>query len=180
MPNSSAHGNALPRRCGAVFLDRDGVLNEDRGYVGEIERFEWLPGAQEAIGLINRAGLYAFVVTNQSGVARGLYDEVAVHRIHAHIQDSLARIGARIDAFRYCPHHPEGTQPAYRRVCTCRKPGSGMLLDLIAAWHVDPEQSIMIGDQARDLEAGAGAGIAGRLIEPGERLDVVIGDFLTR
>ena len=169
---------APPAARGAVFLDRDGVLNEDRGYVGELERFTWIAGAREAILRINKAGLYAFVVTNQSGVARGLYDEAAVGRIHEHMQADLARIGARLDDFRYCPHHEQGALPAYRLRCACRKPEPGMLLDLAAAWDVDLGRSVMIGDHPRDVEAGRAAGVVSQLIRPGESLLLVIEDLL--
>lgn len=171
-------GSPVPR--GAVFLDRDGVLNEDRGYVGEIERFAWMPDAREAVLRINASGLLAFVVTNQSGVARGLYDEAAVDRIHAHMRSDLARIGARIDDFRYCPHHEDGVVATYRRRCGCRKPEPGMLLDLAKAWQVDLTLSVMIGDHRRDVEAGHRAGVAGRLIRPGESLLAVVEDFLVK
>ena len=169
-----------PAAPGAVFLDRDGVLNEDRGYVGEVERFVWIAGAREAILRINRSGLYAFVVTNQSGVARGLYEEAAVGLIHAHMQADLARIGARLDDLRYCPHHPEGALAAYRLRCLCRKPAPGMLLDLMAAWTVDPDRSIMIGDHPRDVEAGLAAGVAGHLLRPGQSLLSIVEAFLAR
>lgn len=165
-------------RSGAVFLDRDGVLNEDRGYVGEVERFAWIAGAREAILRVNRSGLWAFVVTNQSGVARGLYDEAAVGRVHAHMQTDLARIGARIDDFRYCPHHEDGSVATYRCRCACRKPEPGMLLDLAAAWNVDLSRSLMIGDHPRDVEAGRRAGVSSRLIRAGESLVAVVEDFL--
>lgn len=176
MGKHTGAGRHPPR--GAVFLDRDGVLNEDRGYVGELERFAWLAGAPEAILRINRAGFLAFVVTNQSGVARGFYDEVAVRQIHAQMQADLARIGARIDDLRYCPHHEDGTQAAYRRACTCRKPKPGMLLDLIATWNVNVRLSIMIGDHPRDVEAGHAAGVPGLLLRPGDSLLSCVETFL--
>lgn len=165
-------------RRGAVFLDRDGVLNEDCGYVGQVDRFVWIADAREAILRINRSDHYAFVVTNQSGVARGLYDEADVGRVHRHMQADLARIGARIDDFRYCPHHEQGTIEAYRRRCACRKPEPGMLLDLAATWDVDLTRSFIIGDQQRDVEAGRRAGVAGHLIRPGENLVALVEDFL--
>jgi len=167
-----------PAARGAVFLDRDGVLNEDRGYVGEVERFAWIAGAREAILRINRSGHYAFVVTNQSGVARGLYEEAAVGRIHTHMQADLAHIGAWLDDIRYCPHHPKVALAAYQLRCACRKPAPGMLLDLMATWTVDPGRSIMIGDHPRDVEAGLAAGVAGHLIQTGENLLAVVDAFL--
>jgi D-glycero-D-manno-heptose 1,7-bisphosphate phosphatase len=151
----------------AVFLDRDGTLNEDLGYVHRFEDFRWLPGAKDAIRRLNAAGVYVFVVTNQSGVARGLFGEDAVMALHAHMREELREVDAAIDDFRYCPHHPEeGTGP-YRRVCACRKPAPGMILDLIAHWPVDKAASIMVGDKAIDVEAGRAAGIASDMVRSG-------------
>ena len=161
---------------GAVFLDRDGVLNEDRGYVGEIERFAWLPGAMAAIKAINDRGLFAFVVTNQAGVARGFYEEENIVRLHAHMQEELRAIGAHIDAFRYCPFHPDGVIAEYTKASDWRKPAPGMLLDLLAHWSVNERTSLLIGDQDRDIEAAHAAGIAARKLEGGMTLaDVLTG-----
>lgn len=157
----------------AVFLDRDGVLNEDVGYVGSLDRFRWIEDAVAAVAVLREAGFLVFVVTNQSGVARGLYDEAAVHRVHAHIQQQLMASGSRIDAFRFCPHHPEGTVDRYRSRCDCRKPRPGMVLALIEEFAIDREASIMIGDKASDMAAAAAAGIAGRLFEGGSLLRFV-------
>ncbi len=158
------------RTRGAVFLDRDGVLNEDRGHVGEIERFHWLPGAREGIKAINDRNLFAFVVTNQAGVARGFYDEASVARLHAHMQAELRMIGAHIDAFRYCPFHPEGVVAAYRKASDWRKPAPGMILDLLATWPVNEGASLMIGDRDGDVEAARAAGIDGWKIGDGVTL----------
>jgi D-glycero-D-manno-heptose 1,7-bisphosphate phosphatase len=159
---------------GAVFLDRDGVLNDDKGYVGEIERFEWLPGAIEGVKRINDLGLFAFVVTNQAGVARGFFDEAAVAAVHAALSRDLARAGAHIDDFRYCPFHPDGTVPAYTRVSDWRKPEPGMLLDLLSRWPVDISRSVMIGDKQSDVIAAERAGVRGYLLAPGETLDQAV------
>jgi D-glycero-D-manno-heptose 1,7-bisphosphate phosphatase len=115
-----------PRRPTA-FLDRDGVLNVDHGYTFQPEALEWVANAPQAVRLLNEAGYLVIVVTNQSGVARGLYDEAAIQRLHAHMQERLNEQGAHIDAFYYCPHHPEGTVEAFSIHCTCRKPEAGML-----------------------------------------------------
>ena len=163
------------RKRGAVFFDRDGVLNLDRGYTHEIETYEWLPGAREAIRFVNDRGLYAFVVTNQSGVARGLYTEEDVRRLHAHMQCDLLTSGAHIDDFRYCPHHPAAKIEAYRRLCDWRKPNPGMIRDLLAHWPVDLERSALIGDKDSDLAAATAAGVKGFLTDGETRLDALVG-----
>ncbi len=161
----------------AVFFDRDGTLNEDLGYVHRFEDFRWLPGARDAIRRLNAAGVYVFVVTNQSGVARGLFGEDAVTALHARMREELREIGAAIDDFRYCPHHPDGTIEGYRRACDWRKPAPGMLLSLIQQWNVDPAASFLIGDRESDLEAGRAAGVAAYLFEGGP-LDTFVGAVL--
>lgn len=150
-----------------MFLDRDGTLNHDTGYVYRIEDFRWLPGAVNAIRALNDSGYYVFVVTNQSGVARGLYDETAIRDLHDWMNEELRAAGARIDDMRYCPHHPEATIAAYRTACPCRKPAAGMLLDLMEAWPVIRERSIMVGDRESDAAAGKAAGIASAIVPPG-------------
>ena len=142
----------------AVFLDRDGDLNLDKGYVHTIADFEWVPGAREAIRLCNDEGYFVFVVTNQSGVARGLYDESAVLALHNFMNEELAQMGGHIDAFEYCPHHPEAAVPAYRKSCERRKPGPGMILDLLKNWPVDRQRSFLVGNEPSDLAAAAAAG----------------------
>ena len=149
-----------PRRP-AAFLDRDGVLNVDSGYIHQIDQLEWIVGAPEAVRLINDAGFYVFVVTNQSGVARGLYDEAAIVRVHAHMQDTLQKQGARIDEFYYCPHHPEGTVKEYAVECACRKPMPGMLEQAAREWPIDIGRSFLIGDRDADLAAAAAFHIRG-------------------
>ncbi len=168
--------SALDRRP-AVFLDRDGVLNEDFGYVGKVERVVMMPGAGAAVRRINAAGYFAFVVTNQSGIARGLYSEADYFAVRAHIHHVLEGEGGRIDAERYCPFHPEGLLPAFRHDSPWRKPKAGMLLDLMATFPVDPARSFLIGDKASDLEAAAAAGIAGYLF-PGGDLDAFLAPLL--
>jgi D-glycero-D-manno-heptose 1,7-bisphosphate phosphatase len=150
---------------GAVFFDRDGVLNRDTGYPHRPDQIEWTPGAAEAVKAANDAGRLVFVVTNQSGVARGLFDEAAVNALHAWMAAELARQGARIDGFSYCPHHPAGTVAAYARACDCRKPEAGMLRDLIARHRLDPARCVMIGDRDSDLQAAQAAGVRGLLFD---------------
>ena len=166
---------AIPaqHRRGAVFFDRDGVLNLNHGHVGSIDRFEWVDGAREAVRLVNERGLYAFVVTNQAGVAKGYYTEAEVNALHSHIQAELNASGAHIDAFRYCPYHIEGTVAAYARDSDWRKPAPGMLLDLIREWPVDPARSLLIGDNDSDLAAACAAGIAGMKFAGGSLSAVV-------
>ncbi len=157
-----AHSEIPARhRRGAVFLDRDGVLNVDHGHVGSVDRFEWIEGAREAVRMANEAGLYVFVVTNQAGVAKGNYGEAEVKALHAHMQAELGAAGAHIDAFRYSPYHGDGIVAEFARDSDCRKPGPGMLLDLMRDWPIDPARSVLIGDKDSDLAAAAAAGIAG-------------------
>jgi D-glycero-D-manno-heptose 1,7-bisphosphate phosphatase len=159
---------AIPvhRRRPAVFLDRDGVLNEDFGYVGSVERFRWCVDAIAGIKRFNDAGFYVFVVTNQAGVARGYYSETSIEELHRHMQEELRRQGAHIDDFRYCPFHVDGTVPHYARASTWRKPEPGMVLDLLKTWDVDQATSLLIGDRQSDLEAAEAAQISGYLVGP--------------
>lgn len=158
----------------AFFLDRDGTLNEDLGYVHEIARFRWLDGAREAVKRLNAAGCLVFVVTNQSGIARGFFDEAGVDRLHAHMNAELAAFGAHIDDFRFCPFHPDGTVERFARASSWRKPEPGMLLDLMAHWPIDPARSHMIGDRPDDATAGRRAGIEGHVLPPGETLAALV------
>jgi D-glycero-D-manno-heptose 1,7-bisphosphate phosphatase len=151
----------------AVFFDRDGVLNHDSGYTFEAHRLQWIDGAREAVKAVNDAGCFAFVVTNQSGVARGLYEESDVQALHRWMADEMATMGAHIDAFEYCPDHPDGTIERYRRLSDRRKPGPGMITDLLSRFTVDTARSILIGDKETDLEAARAAGLKGHLFSGG-------------
>jgi D-glycero-D-manno-heptose 1,7-bisphosphate phosphatase len=160
----------------AVILDRDGVLNVDHGYVGEVARLEWIPGAKAAVKRFNDAGLKVIVATNQSGVARGLFDLAAVDQVHEAMRADLAPIGARIDAFYVCPYLPNAEVAAFAHPDhPDRKPNPGMVLRALADFSIDPARALVIGDNERDLEAGRRAGVAGVLF-PGGDLDA----FVTR
>ncbi len=147
----------------AVFFDRDGVINADHGYVGEISRFAFLPDAIAGVKAANDRGALAFLVTNQSGVARGYYTEQDVADLHRHMSNEMRRHGAHFDDIRTCPHLPDGVVAAYRLACRCRKPEPGMLLDLMRHWPIDRTRSVMIGDKGSDMEAAQAAGVTGTL-----------------
>jgi D,D-heptose 1,7-bisphosphate phosphatase len=151
----------------AVFFDRDGVLNHDTGYIFEPSKLKWIAGAREAVKAVNDAGYFAFVVSNQSGVAKGLYEESDIRSLHRWMADEMASMGAHIDAFEYCPDHPEGTIERYRRENDRRKPGAGMITDLLSRFPVNADDSILIGDKASDLEAARTAGLKGHLFSGG-------------
>jgi D-glycero-D-manno-heptose 1,7-bisphosphate phosphatase len=153
----------------ALFLDRDGVLNEDHGYVYRWKDFRWIPGAREAVAAFNRAGWLVIVVTNQSGVGRGFYTEDAVQALHAKMAEDLSTSGAHIDAFYYAPQHPEAPVDAYRHPDPpLRKPNPGMILQALEDWPIDREASLLVGDKPSDLEAALRAGIRGVLFEGGD------------
>lgn len=163
----------------AVFFDRDGVLNVDDGYVFEPNKINWIDGAAEAITSVNRAGYFAFVVTNQSGVARGLYEERHVQALHSWMSSELGKRGAVIDAFEYCPHHPEGMIAEYRRTFECRKPKPGMIDSLARRYPVDLTKSFLIGDKQSDMAAAAAAGLSGHLFS-GQNVGDFVAELLVR
>jgi D,D-heptose 1,7-bisphosphate phosphatase len=157
----------------AIFFDRDGTLNVDVHYLHDPADFLWIEGAIEAIRWANVHGYLVIVVTNQSGIARGYYDEAAMHRLHDWMNAELAAHGAHIDAFYYCPHHTEGVVSAYARSCDCRKPAPGMILRAMAEHEIDPAVSWMFGDAQRDVAAAENAGVRGVRYMGGSLLECV-------
>jgi D-glycero-D-manno-heptose 1,7-bisphosphate phosphatase len=151
----------------AVFLDRDGVLVEEDGYINRIDRLVFFPYSIDAIRLLNRSGHAVVIVTNQAGVARGIFKESFVGEAHRHITERLAAGGARIDAFYYCPHHADGIVDPYRQACDCRKPQPGMLRRAASELGLSLERSFVVGDRWHDLEAGAAVGARGLLVRTG-------------
>jgi D-glycero-D-manno-heptose 1,7-bisphosphate phosphatase len=163
------------RLRGAAFLDRDGVLNVDHGYVCKSRDFEWIAGAREAIRYLNDAGYLVVVVTNQSGIARGYYTEAEFRALHRWIDEHLRESGARVDAVYFCPHLPDAVLPVYRKECECRKPRPGLLLQAVRELDIDPASSFLIGDEARDCAAAAAAAVASHLFTSSDLLDFVRG-----
>lgn len=162
----------------AAFLDRDGVLNEDHGYTHRVDDLAWMPGAREAIRLLNDRGYRVIVVTNQAGVARGFYDEDAIGTFHAGMQAQLAEAGAFVDAFYHCPYHADGKVPAYTvEDHPDRKPNPGMILRALKDWHVDKDKSFLIGDKPSDMEAARRAGLPGHLYTGGN-LQALVSDII--
>jgi D-glycero-D-manno-heptose 1,7-bisphosphate phosphatase len=157
----------------ALFLDRDGVLNHDHGYVGFREHWDWVDGALDAVKLATDLGWHVFIVTNQSGIARGMYSENDTRTLLDWVQDQARLHGGTIDDWRYCPYHPEGTVPEYRRASDWRKPGPGMINSLVEDWQLSPERCLMVGDQSTDAQAAAAAGIRSAIFPGGNLRDFV-------
>lgn len=160
----------------AVFMDRDGVLNHDRGYVSRPEDFEWLPGVMHALRALQRAGWALVVATNQSGIARGLYGPAEYENLTAWMNSELAQHGVALDGVYHCPHLPDAPLAAWRRQCDCRKPAPGMLRRAARDLRLDLDASVMIGDKPSDILAGRAAGVAA-CIRIAEAIDHVSCDF---
>lgn len=158
----------------AVFLDRDGVINVDHGYVHKVEQFRFIPGSDRAMAQLQAAGWRLVVVTNQSGIARGLYTADDYERFTAHLRAALAAVGVQLDAVLHCPHLADAAVTAYRLACDCRKPGPGMLLQAARELSLDMAASVIVGDRLSDVQAGRAAGVghcvlvkSGVPLEPG-------------
>jgi D-glycero-D-manno-heptose 1,7-bisphosphate phosphatase len=151
----------------AVFLDRDGTLIDDVGYLDRVDDVAIYPWSGDALRLLKRGGFAIVVITNQSGVARGLYPESAVHDVHAHLIEAFGRAGAVVDGWYHCPHHVDAVDPAYRLDCDCRKPKPGMLTGAAAELGLDLARSVVVGDRWSDVAAARAVGAAGLLVRTG-------------
>jgi len=151
----------------AVFLDRDGTLIEDVGYIGRVDQVTVYPWTIRSIIAFNRASLPVVVITNQSGIARGLFTEAFVDATHRDMSARLAAGGARVDAYYYCPHHPDGTVESYTRRCDCRKPGRGLVDRAARDLGLDPARSFVVGDRWLDVELGHAVGASSILVRSG-------------
>ena len=155
----------MQKKQKAVFLDRDGTMNVEVNYLHLPEDLVLIDGTAEAVRMLNEAGYRVIVVTNQAGVARGYYKEEDVVHLHDYMNELLKKQGAHVDAFYYCPHHPEHGIGEYKKVCHCRKPETGMLEQAIRDYDIDPARSVLFGDKPGDIECAERMGIEGRYIQ---------------
>ncbi len=151
----------------AVFLDRDGTVTEEVGYLTDLDKLRLIPGAGSAIKKLNQAGLKVILVTNQSGVARGHFPESLVHEAHSRLEKMLREEGARLDGIYYCPHHPTAGKSKYTTVCDCRKPGTGLLDRAAKDLEIDLNRSYVVGDKWSDVELAHRAGARAVLVRTG-------------
>ena len=151
----------------AVFLDRDGTIIEEVGYLDRPERVEFFPWTIDAIRVLNQAGLAVVLVSNQSGIARGFFTDAVVDEVHGRMAEMLASGGARIDAYYYCPHHPDGSVPELARVCDCRKPARGLVDRAVTDFGIDPRRSFVVGDRWLDVGLARTVGAKGVLVRTG-------------
>jgi D-glycero-D-manno-heptose 1,7-bisphosphate phosphatase len=164
----------------AVFLDRDGTINEEVGYLDCLSKLKLYDNTAEAIRLINERGIKVVVITNQSGVARGYFTEDFVRLVHSQIEDLLRPHGSVIDAFYFCPHHPTDGIGAYLKSCACRKPEPGMFIRAAQDLNIDLTRSYMIGDTIKDIEAAGRVGAKGILVRTGYGLNAIQEDLPAR
>ncbi len=157
------------KKPSAVFLDRDGTINVEQGYITTPAGLTLLPGSAAAIRRLNEEGIPVHVVTNQAGIARTLYTEEDLSKIHAHLRSLLLKEGAAVGSIYHCPHHPAGTVPEFSRVCDCRKPEPGMLRRAAKEHGIDLSRSVMIGDSDRDIQAGNAVGAHSILVQSGQQ-----------
>jgi D-glycero-D-manno-heptose 1,7-bisphosphate phosphatase len=157
----------------AVFFDRDGTINEQMGYINHLSRFHLLPGAAEAIRLLNQYNFLVIIVSNQSGVARGYFPIELVHEVHSFMMESLRRDGANIDAIFFCPHYPGGKVPEYSYECNCRKPGTGLIDHARKSFDIDMSRSYLVGDHTTDLELAHRCNLYGVIVKTGYGLGEV-------
>ena len=151
----------------AVFLDRDGTLVRDVGYLSRMDDLRWFPCAIDAIRLLNRAGFLVCVTTNQGGIGLGFYDADFVRRVHAAMSSEVETAGGRVDAWYFCPHHPEAIVNELRTVCDCRKPRPGMIHQATQAFEIDLARSFVVGDKSADVGLAANVGARGILVKTG-------------
>ncbi|MBT9544641.1 MAG: D-glycero-beta-D-manno-heptose 1,7-bisphosphate 7-phosphatase [Candidatus Sericytochromatia bacterium] len=161
----------------AVFLDRDGTINQEVGYIRDLDKLALIPGAAEAIRQLNQMGIPVVVVTNQSGVARGYYPESWMEQLHGRLKTLLAAEGAQLDGVYYCPHLPDGEVPEYSFDCDCRKPEPGMLEQAAKDLNLDLGRSFMIGDKATDIDVGLRVGCKTILLRSGYGEQVLKGEY---
>ncbi len=180
------------RKTVTVFLDRDGTLNKDVGYVNSWERMAFYPGSVAAIKALNQYGIKVVLVTNQSGIARGMMTEAEVQNIHWNLEKSLDRRGVHVDGIYYCPHHPEAGNSVYTRRCHCRKPEPGLIEKASQEHGIDPRRSYVVGDKCIDMMLARRVGAKGvlvltgygnkevkRCIERGETPEIIVPDILS-
>ncbi len=167
MGNDGEVAEGSPLKKPAVFIDRDGTINEQMGYINHISRFVLLPGSAEAIKLLNDHGYLVIIVSNQSGIGRGYFPMELVNKVHAHMKALLERDNARVDGIFFCPHYPKGKLSEYSTACECRKPKTGLIKMACRDFDIDMANSYVIGDRCTDIELARNAGLKGILVKTG-------------